>query len=329
MSEINYFKIIKDAWAITWKNRNLWWFGFFVTLGGGGGINYFFNSGEEKELDPAQTEKILEFFSENMHWIITFAIIAFLLLIIFSILNIIGKGALITSIEKKSKGQIADFKSGWDSGKKNFWKIFIIDFSLGLFVFFTLLILISPVAILFLNKNYVIGGILAFIAILIFIPIAILSSYLKTYGYFYSVLGKLNFWPAIENAYNLFVKNIWASIILSLIFIPLGIILMLIILAIIPIFLIIFLAIGAIGYFTLGKIAAIIIGAVGVFIFFIYAIFVKSIYAVFSQSIWILFFHEIATPKIPEAVIEVETKTEPVIKPMPVIETKINPKAEL
>lgn len=322
MPSINYLEIIKKAWTITWKNRYLWWFGFFVTLGGGGGMNYFFNSGEEEKLDPAQNEKVLEFFSQNMHWILTFAIIAFLLVIIFSILCIIGKGALISSIEKNSKGEVANFKSGWDSGKKNFWKIFIIDFSLGIFIFLTLLILIAPVAILLLNKNYIIGGILAFLAVLIFIPIAILSSYLKTYGYFYSILGKLNFWPAIESAYNLFVRNFWASILLSLIFIPLGIILMLIILAIFPLLLLIFLILGAIGYFALGKITAIVIGAIGMAIFLLYAIFVKSIYRVFSQAIWILFFHEIATPKIPEAVIEVKTKTEPIIKPMPVIEAK-------
>ncbi|HAT73711.1 MAG: hypothetical protein US30_C0005G0005 [Candidatus Moranbacteria bacterium GW2011_GWF2_36_839] len=322
MSKINYLQIIKDAWKITWKNRYLWWFGFFVTLGGGGGMNYFFNSGEEEKLDPAQNEKILEFFSQNMHWILTFAIIAFLLVIIFSILCIIGKGALIASIEKNSKGEVANFKSGWDSGKKNFWKIFIIDFSLGIFIFLTLLILIAPVAILFVNKNYIIGGILAFLAVLIFIPIAILSSYLKTYGYFYSIFGKLNFWPAVENAYNLFVKNIWASILLSLIFIPLGIILMLVILAILPLLLLVFLILGAIGYFALGKITAIVIGAIGVAIFFLYAIFVKSIYAVFSQAIWILFFHEIATPKIPEEIVATETATEPIIKPMPVIEIR-------
>ena len=320
MSEIKYLQIIKDAWKITWKNRYLWWFGFFVTLGGGGGINYFFNSGEEKKLDPAQNEKILEFFSQNMHWIVTFAIIAFLMLILFSILSIISKGALIASIEKNSKGQLANFKSGWKDGKKNFWKIFIIDFSLGLFIFFTLLILITPVAILFFNKNYIIGGILAFLAILIFIPIAILSSYLKTYSYFYSILGKLTFWQAIENAYNLFVKNIWASILLSLIFIPLGIILMLVILAIVPFLFLIFSILGAIGYFTLGKITAIVIGIIGVAIFFLYAIFVKSIYEVFSQTIWILFFHEIASPKLEKSALETELKTEPVIKPMPVIE---------
>jgi len=322
MPSINYLEIIKKAWAITWKNRYLWWFGFFVALGGGGGINYFFNSGEEKELDLAQNEKILEFISQNIRWIIAFAIVAILLLIIFSVLGIIGKGALISSIEKNSQGQVANFKSGWIDGKKNFWKIFIIDFSLGLFIFLTLLILIAPVAILFLNKNYIIGGILAFLAILIFIPIAILSSYLRTYGYLYCVLGKLNFWPAIENAYNLFVKNIWASILLSLIFIPLGIILILVVLAILPLLLFVFIILGAIGYFALGKITAIVIGIIGVAIFFLYAIFVKSIYEVFSQAIWILFFHEIATPKIPEAVIEVETKTEPIIKPMPVIETR-------
>ncbi|KKP80197.1 MAG: hypothetical protein A2271_03865 [Candidatus Moranbacteria bacterium RIFOXYA12_FULL_35_19] len=322
MLKINYLDIIKKAWAITWKNRYLWWFGFFVALGGGGSANYFFNSDDEKKLNPAQNEKILEFFSQNMSWIITFIIIAFLLLIIFSILNIIGRGALITSIEKNSQGQIANFKSGWNSGKKNFWKIFYINIFLSLFIFFTLIVLVAPLAVLFLNKNYIIGGVLSFLAVIIFIPLVILVSYLRIYSYLYAVLGKLNFWPALENAYKLFAKNIWPSIILSLIFIPLSFVFMLVIFTVLLILFFIFLLLSGIVFWLFGKITAIIIGAIGITIFLLILLFLQSIYAVFSQSIWILFFHEIATPKIPEEIVATETTTEPLQKPMPVIEVR-------
>ena len=306
MSSINYLEIIQKAWAITWKNKYLWWFGFFVALGGTGGINFFFNSGDEKKLDPAQNEKFLEFFSQNMSWIITLIIIAFSLLIIFSILNILGRGALIASIEKNFQGQTADFKSGWNSGKKNFWKIFYINIFLSLFIFFTLIILIAPLAVLFLNKNYIIGGILSFLAVFIFIPLVILVSYLRIYSYLYAVLGKLNFWPSLENAYNLFAKNIWPSIILSLIFIPLSFVFMLVIFTILLILFFIFLLLGGIAFWLFGKITAIIIGAIGIIIFLLILLFLQSIYAVFSQSIWILFFHEIATPKVEEVLAEIK-----------------------
>ncbi|HRY82494.1 MAG TPA: hypothetical protein P5232_02235 [Candidatus Moranbacteria bacterium] len=328
MSTINYLSILKKAWSITWTNKYLWWFGFFATLGSCGGINIFFD-GVEENLDPVKEQQILEFFSKNFHWIIAIAIILFLLFIIFLILGTIGRGALISSIGKNLKEQHSNFKISWQEGKKNFWKIFAINFSLGLFILLTLLILIAPVATLFLNKNYIIGGILAFIAILIFIPIAILTCYLKTYGYIYAVLGKLKFWPAIENAYNLFAKNLTSSVLMSLIFIPLGIIFMLIIFVAIPILFFVFLILCGIAYLALGKIAAIIFGAIGIIIFLTYALFVRSIFEVFAQTVWILFFHKIATPKVKELVVEEEKEKEIASKPLPIIEAKKIPKAEL
>jgi hypothetical protein len=322
MDKINYLQIIKDAWLITWKNRYLWWFGFFVALSSGGGMNFFSPGGEWKKSDPIHEQQALAFVSQNIHWIILLVITLLLLFTLFLILGIIGRGALIASIAKNSKGKVSTFKIAWKEGRKNFWKIFNINIALGLFFFFTFIILITPVAVLLINENYIIGGLLAFLAVIIFIPIAILASYLKTYGYLYSVLGKLSFWSSLENAYTLFVKNIYSSIIMGLIFIPLSIIMMLIVLAPIPILLVIFLAFGAGAYFAFGKILALIIGSIGILIFMLYILFVRSIYETFSQAIWILFFHEIAKPKEPETITEVETETEPIIKTLPVIESK-------
>jgi hypothetical protein len=320
---INYLKIIKDAWKVTWKNRYLWWFGFFVIISGGGsGMNYFFG-GEEKKINPVKEQQLMDFFSNNLSWIVVAIAIAFLLLVIFLILGIVGRGALISSIEKNSKGQASDFKSGWLDGKKNFWKILAINFFLGFLVLLILLILITPIAILFLNKNYIIGGILVFLAILIFIPIAILSAYLKIYGYIYAILGKLNFWPAIENAYGLFVKNIWTSILMSLIFIPISIVLMFIVFAVFLLLFFIFLIFGGLAYLIAGKIAAIAVGSVGFIIFLFLMLFVRSIYEVFAQAVWIFFFREIATPKAEEVLAEIkEEEKETVAKPMPVVESK-------
>jgi hypothetical protein len=322
MDKINYLQIIKDAWKITWKNRYLWWFGFFVALSSGeGGMNFFSPSGDWEKSDPVREQQALDFISQNIHWIIVLAIALLLLFTLFLILGTIGRGALITSIEKSAKGKTSNFKISWQEGKKNFWKIFNINIALGIFLFFTLVIFVTPVSILMMNKNYVIGGILASLAVFIFIPIAILISYLKVYGYLYSILGKLNFWASLENAYSLFVKNIWASIVMSLIFIPLSIIAILIVLAPLPILLIAFLAFGAGAYFVLGKVFAMAIGAIGILIFLLYILFVRSVYETFSQAIWILFFHEIAKPKEPVTITE-EVETETIIKPLPVIESK-------
>jgi hypothetical protein len=320
MIKINYLNIIRKSWETTWKNKYLWWFGFFVALSGGGGINYF--SGKD-DTNHSREDQMMNWIINHYLLVIAIAIIFLVIFVLFFVLNIIGRGALISSIEKKIKGEPNNFRSGWKEGKKNFWKIFNLNVLLGLFLIFTLIILALPVFILILNRSYIIGGLLAFLAIIIFVPIAILTAYLRIYGYLYSVLGQLKFWASLENAYNLFMKNILSSIIMSLIFIPIGIVMILAILVIIPVLLLIFGLLSGGAYFLAGKVVAVVIGLIGLLIFLVYNLFVRSIFEVFTQAIWVNFFHEIAEPKITETVSEkIQEEPKTIAKPLPIIESK-------
>jgi len=320
MEKIKYWEIIKKSWGITWKNKYLWWFGFFIAISGGGGVNYI-SQGEN--LNSSREQQIMYWVSQNYSLVITIALVFIFIFVLLFILNIISRGALISSIEKRINGESITFRSAWQEGKKNFWKIFNLNVLLGLFLMLTLFVLSIPILILMANENYVIGAILILLAIIIFIPIAILTAYLKIYGYLYAVLGKLKFWASLENAYNLFIKNIWASILMSLIFIPIGIVAMLAILAAIPILLLVFGLLAAIAYFTGGIMATVVIGVIGLIVFLVYNFFIQSIIQVFAQAIWINFFHEIAKPKIAETVAEkVTEKSEAPTEPLPVIESK-------
>lgn len=318
--KINFLKILKDSWQITWKNRYLWWFGFFIALSTiGSGSNFFPDNKDGKE-DMIATQQVIDFIQQYIHWIILGFFILFILLIIFAILNVLGRGALIDSIGKIIKKEPTNFKLGFREGKKNFWKIFLISFSLGILIFTTVLILATPVIFLFINKNYIIGSFMAFLAFLIFIPLIILANYMKIFGYIYAILGNLNFWPALENAYNLFQKNILSSIIMGLIFIPVNIIVFaFFVLVAIPIALV-FLIIGLIVFLVAGKIGAIIVGTIGAIVFLFIILLLRSVYEVFAQSAWILFFHEIAKPKIEETVTQTIPETTPIEKAMPIAE---------
>ena len=264
--------------------------------------------------------EIADFIQNGFHWIIIGSIILSIIFIIFIILGIIGRGALIASIEKHIQEKPADFHSGIKDGKNNFWKIFMIILSLGLFIFLTIAILSAPVIFLFLNHDYIFGIFMGILALAIAAPLIILAAYLKIYGCLYAVLGKLNFWPAIENSYNLFLKNISSSIIMSLIFIPLHIFLMLLIFMVFIPIVIIFAAIGFIFFLIAGKIGAIIIVIFGLLVLFAICIYILSFYEAFSQAVWVLFFHEIAKTKAPELIAEPELEAKPIGKPAPIIE---------
>lgn len=317
---IGYLEIFKNAWKITWSNRYLWWFGLFLAIANAGGsMHYGF---DEKKKDFNAEQKVFEFISHNMAWVIAGALVCLVLFLVFVILGNIARGALIDSIEKHRKGEASNFKTGFGQGKKYFWKIFSINVSLSLFIFSSLLVLGAPVAFLFINKNYLIGSLIALLAVIIIIPLIILTAFMRIYGYLYLVIGKLSFWSSLERAYYLFRKNIGSSIIMGLLFIPVSIALLIITVAIVIPIAIVFLIIGIVLFLIAGKVGAIVVAVLAGLVFLVTMIFLKSFYEVFAQSAWIFFFHEIAKVEKEEVVAEVEVEAVPSVKAMPVIESR-------
>jgi membrane protein implicated in regulation of membrane protease activity len=315
MPNIDYLKIFRDAWKITWTNRFLWWFGFFLLASGGANFNYFSSGNEKSSQDwQAFTEKIhlQEFLAKHFALIVIGIIALIILCLIFFVLNFISRGALIKSTQKILKNEPANFKTGLKDGKKYFGKIFSIFFFSGLAVAVCIVMLAIPITILFVAKSYIIAIILAIFALIILIPLLILAKYIQAYASFYVVLADLKPWLAVENAYALFKKNILASIIMSLLFIPLGILSFFILIAIALAVLLIFGLIGLVLFFAFKETGAIIALVLGLIVFIPAVFLFFSIFSTFSEVAWVLFFHVIATPKEKEKVEEkaLETKAE-------------------
>lgn len=321
MKNIPYLKIIWHSWKITWHNRYLWWFGFFIALSNLGGIAHYFNSQDQQGHNPANHQKIFHFASQNIHWIIIGLFLLLAIYILLIVLNILGRGALIDSINKQSQKKLANFKSGMVAGRKYFWRIFLLALSLGLFISSIIIVVVAPVLFLFFSHNYIIGSFMAILATLILIPLLALVTYLKIYGYLYIVLGNLKIWPALENSYKLLRENILSSIIMLFLFIPVVSIIWIIIflMAISPVA-VIFFGLGLILFLIAGKIGVIITLLIGLACLFIFMLIFRSVYETFVQSAWVLFFQKIAKPKIEELVKEPQLDSSPVTRAMPIIE---------
>jgi hypothetical protein len=306
-NQINYGSIIKEAWQITWKNKYLWWFGLLVALSGGIGSNFSSNWEEKNGWKEEAKQKFYAWASIYWEWILLSLILLGLLTIVFLILSVWGRGALVVSLGKiaaKDKEPL-NFKTGMQIGKKFFWPIL----GLNLFLFgisiATLIILGTPIAILFYLKAYWVGAFLAFGGLLIFILLVVLFSFLKKFGIIYLVLGKVSFWPALENAYLLFQRNFLSSLIMGIIFIPLNFLAGLAAIVFLLTSLLIFLIPGLLAYFLMGKLAIIILSILGILILLAGILTINSIYTVLAQAIWILFFRQIALPKEEEKVVEI------------------------
>jgi hypothetical protein len=319
MSKINFLSILKKAWGITWSNKYLWWFGFLISLSSGGGsFNYSFDQAEWKKM--SQTEigaSITDFMDAHLGIIIAAVSILFVLILILAVISLIARSGLIKSVQKIDRGETATFKGGFSEGKKYFWRIFLIGLATGFFILCLLAVLAIPIIFLIYNKNYAIGGLLAFFAFLIFIPILITASFTRLFAGLYAITSDLGFRDAVEKGYALFRQNIAASLVQSLIFLALGLIFGLgILFLLIPFGLIMFL-VGGLFYLVFQKIGLAIAIGIGLFIFIPALFFLRSIYETFTQTVWFLFFHEIAKPKIPEAIPEAVPTIKPVADATP------------
>jgi hypothetical protein len=320
MPEINYLQILKDAWKITWKHKFLWWLGL-LSGSAGFGMNFPTNFGSnQNQGKPEDIEKIKNFIISHQELLIFSVIILFVVVILFLIIGFISRGGLIKSIHQISKGEVIGFKKGFREGKFYFWRIL----GIGLFNFFSIflsaVVIATPIIILFANNAYFSAILLMLLGILVFLFIAIVISFMRIFGNIYAVIGNLNLRSSLEKAYELFKNNLAASIIMSLFFIPISLMLCLgFVIILIPLFIIFFLT-GLALYFAMAQTGIVIAIVLGVIFLLIILMAAGSVYQTFNQTVWILFFYEIAKPKVTEEVLEEikEEQKESIGEPNPI-----------
>jgi hypothetical protein len=316
MSNINYLSILKRAWSITWSNKYLWWFGFFIAITGTGGSLTYSNDNEK---NTQWFEQRISDYAANHGSLVVFGILlALVVCIIFLVMRILSRGALIEGISKSAKSEKGSFIQGIKNSKKYFWRIFLISFFVQIAVAAIAILIATPVVFLFMNKAYVLGALLTLVGILIIVPLFILAFFLEKYGFIYVVSGGISAVDAIENSYTLFRKNMGSSIIMALIFLPIAILLGLVLIMLFLFLAIIFFIIGLIFFFIFSKIGAVIIAALAAIIIIFLFLGVRSVYETFHQAVWVFFFHKIASPKVEEKITETaaeEIKTAPAPDP--------------
>lgn len=313
MNKINYFDILKHSWQITWRNKYLWWFGFLLALGGGGfNLNFPLNR-EEKKIDEEQfIQTFKNFVSNYWEFILAGLIILIVLTIIIIILKVIARGGLIKAVSEIIQKKTSSFRAGFSQGKKYFWKVLLLGLFIGIFMLGIIVALLSPVIFLVYLQSYIWAAVLAVPAILIIILLGILASFIREYGYIYLVLSNLSVKSSLESGFELLRKNIWPSIIFSVLLIAVGLLVGIAMLffffIVAAAFILTYLALYGPNLFTAtGFILIAIPGA----IILLFTLFLQAVFEVFKQSAWVLFFREIAAVKTEEEVTEKETVKAP------------------
>ena len=230
---MSYSDIIRDAFWIAWRNRFLWFFGFFVS-GAAGSIvtpSNFANMGASNAPAmggmPPWLLDLAYWIRDNVVLFVVLATTLVLLVVtVWLVLYAISRGALAESVAARDRGEARRFSSAWRAGLSSFWRVIGQVTIISLFWFGLTLVIFALGALLFVGISAatesiavkVLAGALGTLLLLpllaaIFVVLLVISQFaLRAL-----VLGGEGVFASIGTGYRLFRTNTGTSLLLLLI----------------------------------------------------------------------------------------------------------------
>lgn len=218
----SYTNILKQSLRITWKNKYLWFLGFFASSVGGF-VTFHQTYNLSWENINSFLSQFFSFFSQNMVlaliytcvFLIALALGIFLLWLAFS-----SYGALISEgkkyIKSKTKLNKINLKQAIKIGSKHFWKILGLDLILKV-VGATLFML--PSLTISTYEMYPVFSVISTILVVIISAIfLILLFFTVKFAFRFVVLEKENFQTALKEGFELTYNKIWVNLEMGVIF---------------------------------------------------------------------------------------------------------------
>lgn len=221
-----YRPMLKEALAVAWKFKYLWFFGLFAALVGNGEA---YNLGV-KNLSKVESGGVwLADFKELVsNWRLEFggfsasralevvdvwgAIIITLIIavgIFLLWLSVSSQGALAYGAGEALKGRNSIFSEAFKMGLGRFWPVLLLNIVLNLSIFVLLVLVSLPFVILFMNsvESGVWQTILIILSFIVLVPVAIVLSLIVRYALIYVVNYDKHIGGALADGWRLFVKN--------------------------------------------------------------------------------------------------------------------------
>lgn len=304
----SYGELIRDAFRISWRNKFLWFFGFFVAGGGGlsGNFNAPTNFGGGDFGGGVPT-----FIQNNLVALIIAAVtVGVILFLLFLILGIVSSGGLASSVAAIDGGEQRRFGTTWRAGLSVFWRVLLQGILLALISLgLTIVILVVcgiPVLLTFLltqsvAARIVVAVLFALLAVLLFIVIFIPFAIVAQLALRELVVGGGGIARSISSAYRLFRRNLGRSLLVWLLNIGLKI-------GVGIATLIAYLILGAIlvgpgiGLYAAGyTTVAIVLGIIGGLIFLVPVIVISGAVGAFFHAYWTLAYLRLTASRGPDS----------------------------
>lgn len=224
--EFSYGDVIRDAFRISWRNKFLWFFGFFAA---GGAFNV---SSNFTNVPTDFSGGLPPWIQNNLTAIIvTAVVVAVVLTLAVIFLYLVSVGGLSESVAAIDRGEERRFGSTFRAGLSNFWRVLlqiILLFLIGAGLTVAILLLAGlPILLTFLlteslTARIVVGILFGLLAILLFIVVFVPYGVVGQYALRALVVDRSGIAGGIRDGYGLFRRNIGKSLLVWLINLGIG-----------------------------------------------------------------------------------------------------------
>lgn len=301
-----YRHILRDAWKVTKSNKILWFFGFFVSFLGAGGVYELLIQGTGKmglsqdfgsylvlsTLVPTGPELLatvqhLGTYDSLLLMLIGIGGLALFATAIWIVIS--AQGALIHGIRDAHKKKKLKFSNLFGVGSEVFGRLLILNL-LSRFAIAASFYLILSLMLLLLAKGTLVSSLLYLVAFLILMPLTLAIGFITIYSAAYIVLNRMRLVDAVETALFLFRKywliSLEVAVILFAINIGVSVLIGIIFSFLAVMFLPLVIGASLVGASTGIWIALILFGGLGVFALAI----VGAGLITYQYSVWTLLF---------------------------------------
>lgn len=225
-----YRPLLKQAAAITWKFKYLWFFGLFAALFGNSSVfSLMFKNSARAESQGVFWQDFKDFYLNILsqwkpanigQWLADFNIWTVLLVVIgaaitlfFIWLSVVCQAGLVHGLKQALVGK-GNFSDSLTKGRSKFWPVFLLNILEKVIVFILLAGLSAPFAWLFFKfpDNLIWQNLLIVVAFLVWVPLGVILAFLVKYAIIYAVNENQDTASAIKEAWNLFKQNWIASL---------------------------------------------------------------------------------------------------------------------
>lgn len=219
-----YRKILNQAFAFSWQNKYLWFFGLFAALVGSGGYEIIGQSLSSSSVTVELLDNLVSAgafdagFFHNLTKIamekplVLLAIFAMFSIIVAAVIFVfwlatVAQAAIVNNYVMFLGGKEHSFQSGLKAGFKYFWKVFFLNVLEKLVILLVLMIVNLPLIFsVFYTKNpFTSGGYV--ILYVLFVPLLLVFSLLVKYAISYVVIKNETLAFSLKRSWQLFKDN--------------------------------------------------------------------------------------------------------------------------